>query len=116
MESGRPLPSHARARTVARAEGTARARESRAGGDERGAGRGDCGGAGRERREGTGPHGSQVRGWPVHPSFPCAALPDVAEDVIGRAGGRPRTMLGFLGATTLMLVAGAPWVLPAGEN
>lgn len=38
----------------------------------------------------------------------------MAEDVIGRAGGRPRTMLGFLGATTLMLVAGAPWVLPAG--
>ena len=33
-----------------------------------------------------------------------------------RAAGGPRTMLALLGATTLMLVAGAPWVLPAASG
>ena len=40
-------------------------------------------------------------------------LPEVTEDVTGPAGGGQRRMFSLLGATTLMLVAGAPWTLPA---
>lgn len=42
----------------------------------------------------------------------------VAWDVTGWVCGGPRTMFALLGVTTLVLVAGAPWVLPsaAGER
>ncbi|XP_058588532.1 interferon alpha/beta receptor 1 [Neofelis nebulosa] len=43
----------------------------------------------------------------------CRVLPEVTEDVTGPAGGGQRRMFSLLGATTLMLVAGAPWTLPA---
>lgn len=37
----------------------------------------------------------------------------MTEDVTSLAGGGPRTMLALLSATTLVLVAGVPWMLPA---
>lgn len=46
-------------------------------------------------------------------SWPCGVLPEVIEDVSGPAGGGQRRMFSLLGATTLVLVAGAPWALPA---
>ncbi|XP_019482493.1 PREDICTED: interferon alpha/beta receptor 1 [Hipposideros armiger] len=78
-------------------------------------------GAGRARK-GRGERG----GWGLARGVPCAhRLPAgcsrtalVAWDVTGRVCGGPRTMFAHLGVTTLVLVAGAPWVLPsaAGER
>ncbi|XP_002919632.2 interferon alpha/beta receptor 1 [Ailuropoda melanoleuca] len=40
-------------------------------------------------------------------------LVEVTEDVTSLASGGPQTMFALLGATTLVLVAGVPWMLPA---
>lgn len=78
----------------------------RMGGEGRGgAGRKEEAGRGRGRRQGTA--------LAPRVSSRSLMLLEVTEDVTSSASGGPQTMFALLGATTLVLVAGVPWMLPA---
>lgn len=102
---GCPPVSHARARTVARAQKGRRVHGSRW---AEGRGDAEVGLVSLGRRPGD----SQC----AQPSFVPPRPTCGGRRCDWRAAGGPRTMLALLGATTLMLVAGAPWVLPAASG
>lgn len=78
----------------------------RMGGEGRGgAGRKEEAGRGRGRRQGTA--------LAPRVSSRSLMLLEVTEDVTSSTSGGPQTMFALLGATTLVLVAGVPWMLPA---